>query len=260
VIDPHTNPAISPRQIIDPLGDPHAQLLVAEVVSPNPLGRALGPPRAAGVAEIPDQFPLLGVDGDHGLVTLLEPPDTSVDVLELRVAIGVVVPLLGLAIGWEAIADVLEGAADRIMTDLVAEGDEGLGPVTGALGGPEPWGLGISEGGGLEELGEVVQESRVALGEARASGPRPADPAGRRLGPGIVELSDSGSDGGARESGGLGDGRSAAPSESLRLGGGPAAEDTLVDKWGEGLRLRWPHRYSFLGVHVRNLRAIAMPN
>ena len=48
--------------------------------------------------------------------------------------------------------------------------------------------------------------------------------------------------------------------ESLCLGGGPAAEDALVHEGGEGLILRSQHRYSFLGVHVRNLRAIAMPN
>ncbi len=42
---------------------------------------------------------------------LLEPSDAPVDVLELGVAIGVVVPFLGLAIGLEAIADIL-GAAD----------------------------------------------------------------------------------------------------------------------------------------------------
>jgi hypothetical protein len=59
------------------------------------------------------------------LTAPLEPPDTPVDVLELGVAIGVVVSLLGLAIGLEAIADVLEDAADRIMTDPVTESDEG---------------------------------------------------------------------------------------------------------------------------------------
>ena len=83
------------------------------------------------------------------------------------------------------------------MTDLVAKDGEGIGQVTGALGGSRADGAsGTSEGGGLEEFVEVVQESRIAIGEARTSGPRPADPTERRLRPRIVELGDSGSDGG----------------------------------------------------------------
>ena len=97
------------------------------------------------------------------------------------------------------------------------------------------------------------------IGEARASGPRPADPVGRRLGAGVVKFSDPRSDGGPREPRGLGDGRDAAPTEGLGFSGRPAAADALVHQGGEGLILLSQYRYSFLGNHIRSCRAISVP-
>jgi hypothetical protein len=160
----------------------------------------------AGIAVIPDQFPLLGVHRDHGLVPLLEPSDAAIDVPELGVAIGMVAPLLGLAIGREAIADLLEQARDGVMADVMAEGHQCFGQVASALGGPEQGCFGVPTGVGFEERVEVVEEFGVAIGEARPSGSWPAGALGGRFGPGMVEFGEAGSNGGAREPGRLGDG------------------------------------------------------
>jgi len=171
------------------------------------------------------------------LVTPLEPSDAPVDVLELGVAIGVVVPLLGLPVDLEVIADVLEETAYGVMTDLVAEGTQGVRQMTGALGGPQEWGLGVTSGGGLEESAEVVEQLRVAIGEPRPPRPRPADSVAWGSGPRAVELGESRSDCSARGPRGLGDGRGPTPPEGPCLGGRPAAEDAFVHQGGEGLIL-----------------------
>jgi hypothetical protein len=194
------------------------------------------------------------------LVSPLEPSDTSVDVLELGVAIGVVVPLLGLSIGLEVIADVLEETAYGVMTDSVAEDNQGIRQVTGALGCPNEWCLGVSSGGGLQEFVEVVEEHRVAIGEARPSCSRPAESVGRGFGSGTVKFGKSRSDGGPRDPRSLGDGRGSPPTENPCLGGSPPAEDAFVHQGGEGLIFLSQQGYSFIAHHILKLLAIVVPN
>jgi hypothetical protein len=67
----------------------------------------LGPARLAHgtvvrpfVAEVADQFFLLGVEWDHRLIVGLEGPDLGRDVLELGVATACWRPLLALRLAW----------------------------------------------------------------------------------------------------------------------------------------------------------------
>src|SRR5512135_1081031 len=68
----------------------------------------LGQGQASAVELIAHQFLLLGIDRDDRLTAPLERPDLAVDVLELRVAVGVILPLLRLAVGLQVIAGVLQ--------------------------------------------------------------------------------------------------------------------------------------------------------
>ena len=61
-----------------------------------------------------DQFLLLGVDGDHRLAGGLMRFDLRVDVLELRVAIGMASALLALTIDLTAIAEAFEQLRDAL--------------------------------------------------------------------------------------------------------------------------------------------------
>ena len=130
----------------------------------------------------------------------------SVDVPELGVTIRMVFPLQGLAVGLKAVADLVEQAAYRVVADLVAACHQFLGQVAGALGCPKQGRFGVSAGDGLEQALEILEQSWVALREARPSGSRPANPLGRWFGHGLVEFGDSGSESRPRDARGFGDG------------------------------------------------------
>src|SRR5262249_57234939 len=55
MVDAHTHPARITGQVVDPVGDHLAQLLVQEVLGANPLRLPGGLPLPAAVLEIPDQ-------------------------------------------------------------------------------------------------------------------------------------------------------------------------------------------------------------
>jgi len=103
VIDADADPALVSAQVIDPLGDGLAQLLVEEVLGADLLGMATAAPFSPGVAKIPDQFLLFRIDRDDGLTFRLEGTHLLIDMLELGIAIGVVLALLGLAVSLQAV-------------------------------------------------------------------------------------------------------------------------------------------------------------
>ena len=97
VVHADADPAEVGAHVVDPVGNGLAELGVDEVVDAH-LGRlALGVPLPSGVLEVADQFLLLGIDGDDGLVALLEVPHTGGDVLELRVAVRMLASFARLA-------------------------------------------------------------------------------------------------------------------------------------------------------------------
>ena len=83
------------------------------VVDADRLGPALAPQLPTAVLEIADQLFLLGVDRDGRLSAPPGALDGIVDVLELRVAIGMLATFAGLGVGLQAEAEVLEQAADQ---------------------------------------------------------------------------------------------------------------------------------------------------
>jgi hypothetical protein len=81
---------------------------------------ALGLPLAPCVLELTHKLLLLRVDRNDRLRSLLEALDSCVDVLELRVAVGMVRPFLRLAIALKAVAGRVEQTADSSRTQRVS--------------------------------------------------------------------------------------------------------------------------------------------
>jgi hypothetical protein len=77
-------------------------------MDPDFFGMTLRAILAAIVAEIPDQFLLLGVNRDHRLLFGQSGGHLSVDMGELRIPVGMAVALLGLAVALQAIARPVE--------------------------------------------------------------------------------------------------------------------------------------------------------
>ena len=100
------------------------------------LGLSLGLPLPPAIAVLAHKLFLLGIDRDHGLALPLERLGPAVDVLELGIPIRVTSALDRLAVGLEAVAQVMEEAVDRPLTDRMALGLEPLRQLGGTLAGP----------------------------------------------------------------------------------------------------------------------------
>src|SRR5262249_56876408 len=132
-------------------------------------------PFLAGVLVIADQFLLLGIDRDDRLAAPLERPDLAVDVLELGVAVGVILPLLRLAVGLQVITELRQEARHRLMADVMPQGAEGLGEVACALARPEQGRHRIAARGGIDEIVKILEQGAIASGQAGATTARTAD-------------------------------------------------------------------------------------
>ena len=137
-------------------------------------GLAAGTPLPPGIAEIPDQFLLFRVDRDDRLTAPLEGPHPPVDVLELGVAIGMVVSFLGLAVGLQAVPQVVQQGGDGLVAHGMALAAQFLGQFPGALGGPAQGRLRIAAGGRFDQGLQGGEEGRVVVFDempAAARGP-----------------------------------------------------------------------------------------
>ena len=72
------------------------------------LGLPLRLPFPPAVLEGPDQFLLLGVDGDHGLARCQKRFDLVVEVVELRIPVRMLVPFQRLGRRLQAVASLIE--------------------------------------------------------------------------------------------------------------------------------------------------------
>ncbi len=93
MVNADTHPSRIRGQVIDPVRHGAAELLDQEVMDPDLFRVALGAIFAPVIAEIPDQFLFLGVDGDHRLLFSQSGGHLAVDVAELRITVGVAVAL-----------------------------------------------------------------------------------------------------------------------------------------------------------------------
>ena len=80
-------------------------------------GRLASAPSPALVLVVPDQLPLLRVHGDDRLAPGQRPADLIIDVLELRVAVGMIRAFLGLPVALEAVVHRTKELRDLLMTD-----------------------------------------------------------------------------------------------------------------------------------------------
>jgi hypothetical protein len=69
---------------------------------------ALGTQFPAAILEVPNKLLLFGIDRYRGLTSRLERVDPRIDVIELRVAVGVVRALAGLAVRLQAEAQAAQ--------------------------------------------------------------------------------------------------------------------------------------------------------
>jgi fatty acid desaturase len=108
MVDPHAHPGLVGGEVVDAVGACPAELPDHEVMHQDPLGIALGPQLLAAVAEGPDALLLLGVDADDRLAERELQLARGAQVGELGVPVGMACALEDLAVGLEAVAQVVE--------------------------------------------------------------------------------------------------------------------------------------------------------
>src|ERR1700752_584820 len=174
VVNADTHPSAIGGQVIDPVRHRAAELLDQEIMDPDLFRVALGAIFAPVVAEIPDQFLFLGVDGDHRLMFSQSRGHLAVDVAELRIPVGVAVALRSFAVALQTVTRLIEQVADQGAADFVTLRLQRLRQTAHALAGPPQRRLRITAGRRLDQ-GFKVGEQRRVLGNRRLS-PRSRPP------------------------------------------------------------------------------------
>src|SRR5204863_2624930 len=135
-IDPDTDPALVGSEVVDAVGRDLALLGQREVMHPHWLGPALRAQLAAGVLEVADQLLLLGINRDGRFARGDRRLHRGVDGGELGVAVGMVRPFPGFAIGLAAVAQLTQQQAHQLLADLEAAAEEGSGDLALAAADP----------------------------------------------------------------------------------------------------------------------------
>jgi hypothetical protein len=147
-------------------------------------------------------------------------------VLELGVTVGMLVAVIGFAIGPAAIAELVQQLAHRVRAERVAHPPKCCGEFDVALGDPQQRSHRIAERDRLDQATQILQQRWILGCQAPPPAPGPADPpAGRR---GLVEILQPPLNGAARQAGCPGHRHHAAAPRRPRLSRRKQASTTLV--------------------------------
>ncbi len=113
VVDADAYPTGVVGDVVDAVGHGPAEFGDDEVMHPHFVGRTLWPPFASGIPEVADEFLLLRVDRNRWLARRQALPSPLVDVVELRVAIGMARSLARLTIGLQAVIELVQELAHQ---------------------------------------------------------------------------------------------------------------------------------------------------
>src|SRR6266704_3974300 len=171
MIHPYTHPSVVGRDVVHTIGNALAEVLVDKILSAYLQRLSLGMPFPPRILEIPDPFLFLRVCRYHRLPTFLKRLDLLVDMLKLRIAVGMGTAFLRFPVSLEAIMQVLEQPSDGVVAHLVALLREGLGEMPGAFAGPKQRRLRIPTRRRLQQGLQSLEKARVTL---RHSSPSPA--------------------------------------------------------------------------------------
>src|SRR5215470_10307543 len=164
------------RKIIDAIRHCSAEFLDQKVVHPDLFRTSLRAILAAIVAEIADQFLLLGVDRDHWLLFGQSSGNLGVDMGELRIPVGVAVTLLGLAVSLQTVTRRIEQFGHQGAAHLVALLLQRFGQSSHAFAGPPQRRFRIPPRRRFDQRLEIRDQCRVLDNRRLASRPRPPNP------------------------------------------------------------------------------------
>ena len=230
--DADADPARIARHIIDAVRHDLAQRLVLEIVDLHAPRITLGPIVGAAVFVVADELLLLGVDRDDGLARGLRRNHLCVDVLELRVAVGMLRSLVGLAVRLPPVAEARQQALHAAGADLVALLLQRDGQLVVALRHPQQGAHGIAERGRLDDAAQVLHQRRVSAQRPPAATGAPNPPLRQRRG---NEIRLAAAECRARNPGDLRDRLQTTPTRRPDLSGCEHPPPALIELAADGL-------------------------
>ncbi len=242
---PWTAPADDLLEVPQPVARAGAKRSPGEVGSPerppcldlDPLWSSLRPPLAAGVLEVADEFLLLRVHGDDGLAAPLEGEHAAVYAPKLTLAVRMASSLLGLPVGLQRVPRLCQDLTDGHVADAVPHGLEARGQLSEALRTPAQRGLGIPGCRRFHEGHQIGEQSGILVEPRLPAASRPPHaPRLQRL-PGL-QLLQTAPDRRLPDARRTPEKPDTAPSECLRLGGGPEPSPSLSQLGRNRLELR----------------------
>jgi hypothetical protein len=185
-----THPAGVGPKVVDPIRDCLAQLLVGEVMHQYLDGLPAWLPLGAAIGVLADQLLLLGVHAHDRLPVGQVRGRLLVEVAELRVPVGMLGALHGLAGALQRVALLLEQPSDGVVADRMTLGGQRTSQLRGRLARPPKRRLGIPTSVGIDQRVQRPKQVRVTLGEPLASTARAPDAPGGQptAGSWIVQL------------------------------------------------------------------------
>jgi hypothetical protein len=176
MVDADAHPTRVGGKIVDAIGHSTTEVGDDKIVHANFLRLALRPPFAASVLEVADQFLLLGVDRDRRLPCRQRFLHPIVDVVELRIAIGMLPALARLAVGLQAIAKLVQQFAHDGSTDVMTHVAQPARQLAQALAGPQKRRLRIAARLRFDQRTQIIQKARIRLAQRLAPSAQPACP------------------------------------------------------------------------------------
>src|SRR6266700_4760643 len=205
-------------QVVDPVGIGAGHFGTGKIMSVDLVRRPRLAPLAALVLVVADQFLLLRVHGNDGLARPQGEFNGSVDMPELRVAIGVIVPLLGLAVALQTVATLPQELGDFGVAHRVVLGRQFRRQGAGALARPAQGRLRVTAGCGLDHAVQGGYQARIVGRQRVSSAALVANPArGQRRG---LQFLDALGQRNARQATGAAHPRNTAITQFHRFAGG----------------------------------------
>jgi hypothetical protein len=184
-VDPDIDPALVGGDVVDPIGRNLPQSLDFEVVDTHRLGLALAAQLSTAILEVAHQLLFLRVDRDRRLAGGERRLHLSVDVLELRIAVGMLRALAGLAVGLTAIVQLAQQHADQLLAHLEALLAQHRGDVALAPTDPAQRRLRIASDRALDQPFERRQKTRLTFNGSLAATATPSDTRAQLIAPSL---------------------------------------------------------------------------
>lgn len=172
-----------PPQVVNPIGKGPRDFGAREIMPADLAGLFGGQPLLASIVVVAHEFLLLGIDRNDRQPCGQAPLHAGVDVTELGVEVGMIVPFLCLAVALQAIVLRVEELGHLDIADGMSLLGELCGQRSRALADPPQRSLRVPTGRAVNQVFQGAQQTRIRFRELLAARSGTTDKSFRRAHP-----------------------------------------------------------------------------